>query len=176
MTISKANPIKQKHEMAACKRFLSSYNIKTGKELKLIRLGNPNRKEPDCVCNNNVAIELVNKFDNSYQAERMWNEARGIKKKVSPQNILLQSTQQDFDRVIADKLRKLDRGNYNGFSGKIILVNNLQSPLIGDCDIDSYFRNYKSFKQDSLFNKYFDEIWVTWKSDTSGEWKIRQLE
>lgn len=173
MVKTRFTKIKQEHEEAVCKRFLSLYNSETQGELKFIRLGDPNRKEPVCICNNNIGLELVNKFDNSYQAEKMWSEARGIKSRFH-QTLLLESRQQDFDRVIAQKLEKLNLGNYEGFSGKILLVYNLQSPLITDRDVAAYFQNYTSFKRD--FDKYFDEIWITWQSDKNGEWKIKQLE
>lgn len=145
MVITRFIKIKQEHEKAACKRFLSLHNFEIQGELKFIRLGNTNKKEPDCICNNNIGLELVDKFDNSYQAEKMWSEARGIKSRFH-QTLLLQSTQQDFDRVIAQKLEKLNLGNYEGFSGKILLIYNLQSTLITDNDVASYFQNYTSFR------------------------------
>lgn len=166
--------LKQTHEKAACERFILLYNTTTGNQLKFVRLGNPNKKEPDCICNNNVAIELVNDFDNPYQAEKLWSEARGKPNMAKP-TFLLKSLS-DLQQVVGNKLSKLNTGNYDGFSGKLLLACHLQSPLLTNYEVKSYLENYVPFKEDNSFEKYFDEIWISWKSENSGEWQIGKLE
>ena len=73
-------------------------------------------------------------------------------------------------------MRKLEGGYYDGFSGKIILVCNLHSPLLQDQEVEQYIKEYSSFRQDNYFDRYFNEIWVKWISDTDGTEKIRRLE
>ena len=164
---------KQRHEESICKRFIFLYNL-LGNQLDFLRLGNPNIKEPDCICTNNVAIELVDVFDNAYQAEKLWNEVRNMKIKSKP-NFLLKSLS-DLSPTIGNKLYKLNNGNYNGFSGKLLLVCHLQSPLITDKEVELYLKEYSTFRGDDAFEKYFDEIWISWKSDNKSGWKISKLE
>ena len=174
MAKNKLNNLKQNHEKSACERFILLYNTATSNQLKFIRLGDPNIKEPDCICNDNVAIELVNDFDNSYQAEKLWSEARGKPNMAQP-TFLLKSLS-DLQQIITNKLGKLNTGNYDGFSGKLLLVCHLQSPLLTDHEVELYLENYVPFREDVSFERYFDEIWISWKSENSGEWQIRKLE
>lgn len=166
--------IKQIHEAESCKRFLAIYNHKRGESLNFLRQGNPNNKEPDCICNNNVGIEIVGIYDNQYQAEKIWTSTRG--KTNNRQSDFLLLTFDNLQNEIGKKLQKLENGNYNGFTGKIILVCNLHSPLLRDQEAEEYIKSYISFRRDGYFNKYFDEIWISWKSDRNGNWKIKKLE
>lgn len=166
--------IKQTHETESCKRFLTIYNCKKRKNINFLRPGNLINKEPDCICSNNIAIEIVGVYDNQYQAEKMWDSARGKTNNKQPDFLL--STFDNLQNEIGKKLQKLESGNYNGFTGKIILVCNLHSPLLQDREIEEYIKSYTPFRSDRYFNKYFDETWVSWKSDRNGDWKIKKLE
>lgn len=166
--------IKQTHETESCQRFLAIYNQKRGESLNFLRQGNPNNKEPDCICSNNVAIELVGTYDNEYQAEKIWDSARGKTNKRRPNYLLL--TFDNLQNEIEQKLQKLENGSYNGFIGKIILVCNLHSPLLQDKEIEGYVKSYTSFRSDGYFKKYFNEVWVSWKSDRDENWEIKKLE
>lgn len=166
--------VKQTHEVTTCNLFLSIYNLEQGRSLNFLRQGNPNNNEPDCICSDNVAIELVGAYDNQYQAEKIWNEARGKDTIKQPDYVLLAFN--NLQNEIGKKLQKLNAGNYNSFSGKTILVCCLHSPLLTTTEIEQYTQEYVPFRQDGSFDKYFYEIWISWKSENSGNWKIKKIE
>jgi len=172
--MSDVNNIKQAHEVAACRRFLSIYNLERGSKLNFLRQGNPDNNEPDCICNDDTAIELVGAYDNQYQAERIWNEARDKNTTKRPDYVLL--TFENLQNEIGKKLKKLEADNYSGFSGRIILVCNLHSPLLKNVEVEQYTKEYVPFRTDGFFNKYFDEIWISWKSENSGNWEVKKIE
>jgi len=167
--------LKTDHERAAVIRFLSLYNDLDGNSsLSFDRLGDPHKNEPDCICSDNTAIELVGAYDNQYQANKMWSVARG-KKQNKPAELRL-LTFENLETAIANKLEKLNQGNYSGFKGRLLLLCNLHSPLLTDADVANFQTKYTPFKQDNHFKQYFDEIWITWKSEKDGNWKIKLLE
>jgi hypothetical protein len=167
-----APDLKQIHEESSCRRFLSIYNLEQGRNFLFLRQGDSNKKEPDCICSNNLGIELVGIYDNSYQAEKIWNEARERLTKQQTNIKLL--TLGNLQSEIGKKLQKLGEGNYGGFSGKIILVCNLHSPLLQTAEVEQYIGEYAPFRAD--FDKHFEEIWLSWKAENTGDWKIRKLE
>jgi hypothetical protein len=74
------------------------------------------------------------------------------------------------------KLEKLNKNNYSGFSGKILLLCTLESPLTTDKSIEKDLKQYTTFKSDDYFKNYFHEIWITWKSNNSGLLRIKKIE
>lgn len=166
--------LKNNHEEASITRFLALYNELNSNNLEFLRLGNPNKSEPDCICSGNTAIELVGTYDNQYQASKLWSEARGKKQNKLPEFRLL--TFENLEKAIAGKLEKLNLNNYSGFEGRLLLVANLHSPLLTDTEVDIFRTRYAPFKNDNHFEKYFDEIWITWKSEKDGNWQIKLLE
>lgn len=166
--------IKNSHEEASIIRFLTLYNSLMKSNLVFLRLGDPNKNEPDGICSNDLAIELVGAYDNSYQARKIWGTARGKDNDGKPELQLL--TFENLSQEIATKLEKLNNGNYDGFSGKIFLLCNLHSPLLTNSDVDSFVRGYTSFRGDHYFNRYFDEIWITWQPENKSDWSINRLE
>ena len=166
--------IKDSHEEASIIRFLTLYNNLNKNDLSFLRLGDPNKKEPDGICSNDVAVELVGAYDNSYQARKIWGAARGKDSRAKPELQLL--TFENLTQEIATKLEKLNNGNYDGFTGKIVLLCNLHSPLLTDSDVDTFMNKYIPFKIDHYFDRFFEEIWITWKSEEDGNWQIKLLE
>lgn len=166
--------IKDSHEEASIIRFLTLYNNLDKNDLSFLKIGDPNKKEPDGICSNDVAVELVGAYDNSYQARKIWGTARGKDNDGKPELQLL--TFENLSQEIATKLEKLNNGNYDGFSGKIFLLCNLHSPLLTNSDVDSFVRGYTSFRGDHYFNRYFDEIWITWQPENKSDWSINRLE
>lgn len=166
--------LKTDHEKKSCIRFLALYNSLNMSSLSFIRLGDPNKKEPDCICSNDTAIELVGAYDNQYQARKIWNEARKKRDNKAPEFRLL--TFENLESAISSKLDKLNDKKYDGFEGKIILVCNLHSPLLTDSDVETHVVRYAPFKNDHHFDRYFDEVWITWKSEKRGDWQARKLE
>lgn len=165
---------KDSHEETSIVRFLTLYNNLNKSELTFLRLGDPNKNEPDGICSNDLAIELVGAYDNSYQARKIWDTARGKDNHGKPEFQLL--TFENLTQEVATKLEKLNNGNYDGFTGKIVLLCNLHSPLLTDSDVDIFMYKYIPFKTDHYFDRFFEEIWITWKSENSGNWSIRKLE
>lgn len=166
--------MKVKHETASVIRFLSLYNALNGSMISFAKPGNPNMQEPDAICSDSVAIELVGAYDNQYQASKIWSEARG-RKQNKPVELKLQ-TFNNLETAIAGKLEKLNEGEYSGFKGRLLLLCNLHSPLLTDTDLDDFQTRYMPFKQDNHYEHYFDEIWITWKSEKDGAWQIKMLE
>lgn len=171
---TKTLDLKTKHEEAVCKIFLVQYNQSLNKKLKLLKIGDPGKKEPDCICSENINIELVGVYDNNYQAEKMWAVARD--KIVSRQPNLQLLTFENLENEIGNKLQKLNLGNYDCFSGKIILLCNFSSPLIESKEVDRYIKSYNPFRKDGGFDRYFDEIWLMLKLENTGLYKIYRLE
>lgn len=170
----KIKNIKQTHERAVGNSFLSLYNRSQKTNLKFLKLGDPLQKEPDCIYSDNVAIELVGVYDNDYQAEKMWSTARGKNVLQKPNLQLL--TLENLVSKIGKKLYKLEAGNYDGFSGKIILVCNLASPIIDSNEIEKYTQTYSSFRNDGHFDRYFYEVWLLWQPNGDTNLKIKLLE
>ncbi|MFA5197889.1 MAG: hypothetical protein WC437_05730, partial [Patescibacteria group bacterium] len=131
---------KDTHEEASIIRFLTLYNDLDKNDLSFLKLGDPNKKEPDGICSNDVAVELVGAYDNSYQARKIWSAARGKDSRAKPELRLL--TFENLTQEIATKLEKLNNGNYDGFTGKIVLLCNLPSPLLTDSDVDTFMSKY----------------------------------
>lgn len=166
--------LKQTHESASCQRFLLIYNKEQNMHIELVRLGESNIKEPDCICNNNFAIELAGVYDNSYQAEKVWSVPRD--KDVGQQINYNLLSLENLQNEIGIKLSKLNSGNYAGFSGKTILVLHLQSPLLQDEAVENYVNEYVPFRLDGWFEKYFYQVYISWRSSRYPNWKIRRLE
>jgi len=166
--------LKTTHEKALIIRFLTLYNNLNRSNLTFLRLGDPNKSEPDGICNDNIAIELVGAYDNQYQASKMWSEARGRKQNKPMELRLL--TFENLETAIAGKLEKLNSGKYSGYKGRLLLLCDLHSPLLTDSDMVNFQARYNPFKHDNHYKHYFDEIWITWKSEKDGAWQIKMLE
>ena len=171
--ISKVN-IKDTHEKNDCCRFLTIYNLEKESDYNFLRQGNSVDSEPGCICSNNLGIELVGIYDNEYQAEKIWSAARGKITYKQPKTLLL--TFKNLQNEIGKKLQKLNNENYNKFTGKIILLCNLHSPLLQDREVKNWIELYTPFRKNGYFARYFYEIWVSWKSEVDGSWKVAKLE
>lgn len=168
------NNFKSSLEESVCKTFLNLFNQSTSQGIFLERLGDPIKKEPDCICSNNIAVELVGVYDNQYQAIRINNEARNKKVVVKRQLQLL--TFDNLQNEIYVKLTKLRNGNYDGFSGKIFLLCHLEMPVLSDIDVRTFIQSFTPFHKYEPFEEHFSAIWLLWKSEVTGEYKILFLE
>lgn len=166
----KNESLKYQHEIAVCKRFLNIYNNR-GVSINFVRQGDPQKQEPDCICSERLAIEVVGIADNQYQHERIYSEARNKIVRRKPDIVLNSWARLNLE--IQKKIEKLNAGNYSGFNGKIILLCDLLSPLIETKEVIAYRKKYESIKG-SL--KSFDEIWTIWHVENSTESAILQLE
>lgn len=163
---------KDNKEAEVCMEFLFAYNEENNTSLNFIRHGNQVEKEPDCICSNNIAIELVGVHDNEYLTEKLESFIKDKPIRKNP-DYLLRSLE-NLPCQIVKKLNKLNNGYYNGTNGKIILLCHFESRLIDDNDINNYYHD--SFRDDVQFKKYFDEIWIQWKPNGANYYKIKKLE
>jgi len=143
-----------------------------------MRLGDPQKQEPDGVCSDRLFIELVNAYDNKDCAKRQWDAAQG---REAP-HILGHIPQQldpeaSLRRAICKKMNKLNSGNYEGaIPGRIILLCNYQSPLFDNSDVASIQQTYIPFRGDGQWKRHFEEIWLIWQPSLSGNRQTIQLE
>jgi len=162
--------LKEKHQIAICKDFISIYD----KKIHFTKLGNPQKNEPDCLLSNGLAIELIGVYDNNYQAEKIWSYPRDTKTYKIPEHKLCRLD--NLSKAIPKKLQKLEEGRYNGFNGKLILLCYFETKLLLDeREIENYISQYSPYRLDNWFKKYFHEIWIMWE-DLTGDTKIRRLE
>lgn len=169
----KHHNLKSQIEKFACESFLQANNKTSDIKSGFVRFGNPTQLEPDCICSNNLAIEVLGAYDNEYQAEKISAEARGKKQRKTYQPKL--SSLSNLEQKIFEKQTKLEKGNYSGHSGKIILVCHLHSPLIETREVQCFIDQHIPFRYDGYLEKYFDEIWIVWK-ENDGNLKVTRLE
>jgi len=169
----KTRNLKSQTEKFACESFLQASNKISNIKSDFIRFGNPDLSEPDCICSNNIAIEVLGVYDNEYQAEKIWSDVTGNKprKKFEPKL----TTLRNLGDKIFEKINKLNNGNYSGHIGKIILVCHLHSPLTETRDVQNFISEHNPFKVDAYLEKCFDEIWIIWK-DSDPSLQVSQLE
>ena len=162
--------IKFNHEIFVCVNFLHIYN----KSIHFLKHGDPLMREPDCICDRNTAIEIVGIYDSDKQAEKLWNNDLDIKTENIFSFDLLAF--ENLNKNISKKLFKLNKGLYKGFNGRVMLVCDILSPLVTDKDIDIFVKSYIPFNGNSDYEKYFYEIWILWKSNVAGCFRIKKLE
>jgi protein tyrosine/serine phosphatase len=176
MTCTNTLSIKVRHEESSAHLFLENLNKARETAVIFSRRGDPVEREPDVLCSGGLDIELVGIYDNAYQAKKIWSFSHIKADRIyGPQEYKLLSFG-NLENEIAKKLTKLNEGLYSGSLGKLILVCNLHSPLLQNCEVERYVNSYVPFRSDGFFERYFDEIWVSWKSENDGVWKIKQLE
>lgn len=155
------NKLKLDHELGVGKDFIRLYNIHNKSSYDFINLGNPSKKEPDCIYND-FAAEIVDISNNSTEHQYLWDIAKG--KNVPNLKPFKLTLLDSITPSISSKLFKLNEGLYGGYPGKIILICNLISPLIDDKDVERYIGEHTPFRYDEWFEKYFHEIWFYWRS------------
>lgn len=165
---------KEYYERVLAERFLRLYNTKIHDDIKFTRHGDPLLSEPDCICDHNLAIEIVGIYDNAYQAAKLFSNSKTYKTVIKPEYQLL--TLRSLVEEIGKKINKLNNGNYLGHQDKIILLCNLASPLVTTGEINHFHQNYTTFKSDNHFDAFFDEIWLIWQTEYVTQEEILRLE
>lgn len=155
--------LKLDHERAISKSFIALYNKHIIQPISFIRMGNPDKNEPDCICDS-LAVEIVDIANNSSEYKYLWDHARN--KKDTSHNPFKINIFDQITPIVGEKLNKLNNGHYDGYTGKKILLCNLISPLIVDEEVHSYIASYNPFRLDGYFRKYFDELWLYWASSS----------
>ena len=134
--ISNERNSKEKVERSVCEKFLELFNEKHGCNVKIERAGDPNKREPDFMCSDGVAVEVTELYANEEDGKisnkmihgksdpNLQNDGFGgsIMKdalKVTDEHLYIASK-------ILEKQKKLNSGNYAGCPDgtKIYLVCN----------------------------------------------------
>ena len=164
------------HENSIIKQFLQLYNQENDTKIAFIRHGDPLNKEPDGVCSENIYIEMVDMFSLNSEAAERWNQIVH-KSRQGPVDLVL-NTNQRIQELIYMKSQKLEKGNYDGMrpNAKVILLCNLESFAVSDPEVASFIDYFYPLSKDSAFKRYFDEVWLIWKSSLSTEHHIQRVE
>ncbi len=166
---------KQNRERAIALRFLELCTKSEILNLKYLRLGDPNKNEPDIICSDNYSIEIVSIYDNDLQAKNYWEDMKGINNPNQQREILLQPDK-NLVLEIGRKLEKLEKGFYSGTDqSRILLLCYFESPLFNYQTAAEIKTEYQPFRFDNHFEKYFFEIWLMW-SEGRDSYGILQLE
>jgi len=72
-------------EKSNCQKFLELYNKQLGKNIKFIKFGNPDlgKGEPDCICSDELNIEVTTDYYNNLRAENTWRYIDLLKNRIS---------------------------------------------------------------------------------------------
>lgn len=162
----KHNDLKEKIEVSLCKKFLVEYNVTNSKQFKFERLGNPNLGEVDCICTEDLNIEVSTVYANQYQGEKVNSYRRGFESKSEADYLL--STEENLERIVFSKLNKLNNGNYLGTKGDIYLLVEIASQMYTDEDIRNIIKRYAPFKEEAPLDRFFKEVWAIWIGDNGG--------
>ena len=144
--------VKELHEEAVCKRFVTTYNRghKTSYAFNTLQVP----PAPDCQCSGNLNIEVVTAFYDEGGAKELFEAARG---KAQPKQTETWIVEPDvkgndaIDQCIIAKSKK----KYM-YTGKLFLVVDIRAPLLEWEDLE---RDYLAHPR-GLPNGPFDEIWV----------------
>lgn len=162
--MSSGSKFKEEFERAIAQKFLELKFNKQPQQYscEILRKGNSQQKEPDIICSDGSSIEIVTSYDNQSQAQRYWEEIKGIIKPLQIHELCLYSLEQ-LTNVIYAKLTKLNNGLYSGTDeSKIILLCYCVSPLFNHRSAEEIKHQYMPFKLDNYFDKYFSETWIIW--------------
>jgi len=76
-------------EKEICKAFLKEYNKKNKKDYRFVRLGDPIKGEPSCICTENLNIELTPIYYNREEAKAAWGLVKSMKKRKKDKKIII---------------------------------------------------------------------------------------
>lgn len=168
---------KKQHEEASCREFLEIYNKKFNKKIKFVSLGNPNKKEPDCICSEGLNIEIVTVYYDEIDAKQSWGIIDVIKKRIDKKEydkkyrdntLCMENPDEGLFTFINNEIRKkIQQKNYD-YKGKLFLLITSRPAITNQQEMRKYIKAYRNFKNDK-----FDEIWLI--VNYNGEHKIYRL-
>ncbi|GAB4112373.1 MAG: hypothetical protein Kow00103_01620 [Candidatus Caldatribacteriota bacterium] len=163
-------------EKEICKAFLKEYNKKIKGDFRFYRMGDPNKKEPTCLCSDNLNLEVAPVYYNQEEAKATWGLVKKMKKREKEKgnkyknkekkDYLAEATQMFCD-YLNERINSKNENNYN-YSGKIILIIEEGIGLTEKEAVEYYLKQGKRFT-----NKIFQEIWLMLQS--AGHYRIYQL-
>jgi len=168
---------KKQHEEASCRDFLEIYNKQFNKKIKFVSLGNPNKKEPDCICSEGLNIEIVTVYYDEIDAKQSWGIIDVIKKRIDKKeydkkyrdnNLCMENPDEGLFNFINNEIRKKIQQKSYDYKGKLFLLITSRPSITNKQEMRKYIKVYRNFK-----NNKFDEIWLIVNYD--GEHKIYRL-
>jgi len=151
-------------EKSSCQDFLELYNKQLNKNIKFIKLGNPDlgKGEPDCICSDGLNIEIAGAYYDNEHAKNTWGTIDLLKNRISkkdykkkyPDNTLgMENPDYGLYDNINKRIVNKNKKEYK-YEGKLFLLIISRPPLTGERDIEAYIKHYRNFE-----NINFDEVW-----------------
>ena len=164
-------------EKETCKIFLKEYNKKNKVDYRFTSLGNPIKKEPSCICTDDLSIEIAPVYYNKDEAKAAWGLVKLMKKRAKNKNndrknkdkkdYLAEATQMFCDSL-NERIKNKTEKKYNN-AGKLFLIIEDGVGLTEKEAVEYYINQGKKFT-----NAIFDEIWLMLQF--AGHYKIYLLD
>jgi len=164
-------------EKETCKVFLKEYNKKNKKDYHFVRLGDPIKEEPSCICTDNLNIEITPVYYNKDEAKATWGLVQLMKKRAKNKNnnrknkdkkdYLAEATQMFCDSL-NERIKNKNEKKYN-HTGKLFLIVEEGVGLTEKEAVEYYINLGKKYT-----NAIFDEIWLMLQ--LAGHYKIYLLD
>ena len=172
----KRQDYKKQHEEASCKKFLEIYNKKFNKEIKFVSHGDPDKREPDCICSEGLNIEIVTAYYDEIHAKQSRRIIDVVNNRISKEEydekyqdntLCMVNFDEGLFNFINKEIRKKIQKNYN-YKGKLFLLVTSRPAITNKQEMERYIEAYRDFE-----NNKFDEIWLMVNYD--GEREIYKL-
>ena len=164
-------------EKESCKVFLKEYNKKNKVDYRFTSLGNPIKKEPSCICTDDLSIEIAPVYYNKDEAKAAWGLVKLMKKRAKNKNnnrknkdkkdYLAEATQMFCDSL-NERINNKSEKKYNP-AGKLFLIIEDGVGLTEKEAVEYYINQGKKFT-----SAIFDEIWLMLQF--AGHYKIYLLD
>lgn len=156
---------KEPHEQGVCERFLAVYNNANGTSYAFV--GSQAPPAPDCLCSNDLNIEVVTAYYNETAAKQLHDAAKG-KAKPDQMGSWMPDADQKISDVIDQCIKDKAEKDYS-YKGKLWLVIDIRAQLAEwEEDIEGAYLNGPR----ALPAGKFDEIWLVmgdWAGDHIGK-------
>jgi hypothetical protein len=139
------------HEEATCRRFLKAYNAVNNASTAFQTLQDPPR--PDCLCSDDLEIELVVAYYDPEAAKERWDLVRGKQKAPTPIRSIAEPDKTIVDQIDA-AIRNKAAKHYE-VSARLWLVVRIDAPLLEWEDLADYLATPRGLPKGE-----FDEVWV----------------
>lgn len=163
-------------EKEICRAFLKEYNKKNKEDYRFIRIGDPNKNEPTCICTDDLNVEIAPVYYNQEEAKATWGlvklmkkreKEKGFKRKNKDRKDYLAEATEMFCDSLNERINSKNDRIYN-YTGKLILIIEEGIGLTEKESVEYYIKQGKNFN-----NQIFSEIWLMLQS--SGHYRIYQL-
>ena len=176
--MSKERDLNKDIERFVCEKFLELCNKEINCDIQIERAGNPNKKEPDFMCSNGVAVEVTGIYaskEDGKMSNRIIHGKRGQMK-----DYIKTSNAQDYVvSKIVEKHNKHNGGNYSGCPDETeiyLVCNGLPNHSVIGLGIEEEVDGIREKLDEKLSSgggeKCFDGIFLLLND---GKYSIRQL-